>query len=79
MVEHTAKRLGKGSWEYRGVHVWRSEFTPVKDSKGEWYDCYPPSLVRWEMTKDNSSYGGCEKTLRAAKQFIDQQKKEGNK
>lgn len=80
-AKETATRNSSGNWSYKGITIWRSDFIRAKDSNGEWLDCYPPSLVRWELTDEyeNCSINGTFKTLRAAKQFIDQQKKEGNK
>ena len=73
----TATRNTSGNWSYRGVTIWRSDFTNGRNTKGEWIDCYPPSFVRWELTDeaDNCAIEGCFKTLREAKLFIDKQTK----
>ena len=66
----------KGNWSYRGVTIWRSDFTNGRNAKGEWIDSYPPSFVRWELSDESEpeclAIDGCFKTLREAKQFVDQ-------
>ena len=76
-----ATKNSKGNWSYRGVTIWRSDFTNERNAKGEWLDGYSPRFVRWELTDEATNYSieGCFDTLREAKQFVDQQQdKEGD-